>query len=379
MTGAVATMTQDVVDRRMLNLAARAAWRAVGRVEPNPMVGCVIGRPDGAVLAVGHHRTYGGRHAEVDAIRAAAASGVGITGATAWVTLEPCNTHGKTPPCVGALLDAGVGEVVIAAADPSSAGGGGEALRSAGVRVRWSDASEDALRLSAPFRKRQETGLPWVMAKWAQSIDGRIATRTGESQWISCARSRAETHRWRGRVDAMLVGIGTVLRDDPRLTPRGVRPPRRIPRRVVFDPRLRTPPDCSLVETIDQAPVTLVCAESVVATAEAAALRARGVDLLGLPAGKDGRPDPRESLRRLAKDRDVSTVLVEGGPTLLGALLREDLLDMAAVFVAPVMMADASAPGAATGIRLEHLQSAKRMRLLRAKRYDDDVLLVYVR
>jgi diaminohydroxyphosphoribosylaminopyrimidine deaminase/5-amino-6-(5-phosphoribosylamino)uracil reductase len=379
MTIVAKTSTRESVDRRMLDLAARCAWRAAGRVEPNPMVGCVIGRADGAVLACGHHRAFGGAHAEVDAIRSAAANGVDLTGATAWVTLEPCNTHGKTPPCVRALLDAGIGEVVIAAPDPSSAGGGGAALTRAGVRVRWSDASAAATLLSAPFRKRQETGLPWVVAKWAQSIDGRIATRTGESQWISCERSRAETHRWRGRVDAMLVGVGTVLQDNPRLTARDVRPPRRVARRVVFDPRLRTPADCALVETVDQAPLTLVCAEDVADSRAASALRARGVDLLALPPGVDGRPDPREALRRLALERDISTVLVEGGPTLLGALLREDLIDMAAVFVAPVLMADASAPGAATGIRLEHLHGAKRFHLQRAKPFDDDMLLVYAR
>ena len=178
MTTSTDIATRDL-DKRMLDLATRCAWRAVGRVEPNPMVGCVIGSAKGEVLAIGHHRRFGGAHAEVDALRSAAERGIDVRGATAWVTLEPCNHQGKTPPCAGALLQAGIGEVVIAAPDPTPSGGGARTLQDGGVHVRETNASADALLISAPFRKRATSGLPWLVAKWAQAIDGRIATSAG--------------------------------------------------------------------------------------------------------------------------------------------------------------------------------------------------------
>ncbi|MFI4882116.1 MAG: bifunctional diaminohydroxyphosphoribosylaminopyrimidine deaminase/5-amino-6-(5-phosphoribosylamino)uracil reductase RibD, partial [Phycisphaerales bacterium JB064] len=196
-------------DKHYLDMAARLALLGLGRVEPNPMVGCVIVR-DGRVLGAGAHRVFGQPHAERRAIEDAKCKGHDLRGATAYVTLEPCAHTGKQPPCTDALLEAGIAQVVYAAADPHpDARGGASVLESASVRVRQSNASQLATAVSAPFRQRVLEGRPWVIAKWAQTLDGRIATRAGDSQWISSRASRRRVHALRGRVDAILTGMGT--------------------------------------------------------------------------------------------------------------------------------------------------------------------------
>ncbi|TVQ63495.1 MAG: bifunctional diaminohydroxyphosphoribosylaminopyrimidine deaminase/5-amino-6-(5-phosphoribosylamino)uracil reductase RibD [Phycisphaerales bacterium] len=369
------------LDRRMLDTAARAALRAWGDVEPNPMVGCVIGTPAGEIIGVGHHRRYGEAHAEVEALRACAAAGRNARGATAWVTLEPCNHTGKTPPCAHALIEAGVREVVYARPDPNPVSTGGDAaLRAAGVLVRRSDASVLASRLAEPFAHAIETGRPWVVAKWAQTIDGRIATRTGESQWISCERSRAQVHRLRARVDAILTGIGTVIADDPRLTPRGVRRIRRTALRIVVDPHLRTPLESALVGTITQAPLLLFARDGVLAAqpAKADRLRAAGAEVIGLP-DEDRGLDLARALADLRRDRGVSTVLVEAGPTLLGRLVAADLIDEAWVYVAPMLLGDDEAMPSVHGRTAPRLADARVFDLCLQRRIDRDALLVYRR
>ena len=230
----------------MLDLAARLALRARGRAEPNPLVGCVLVKA-GEVIGMGHHRLFGDVHAEVDALRSARRQGHDPLGCTAYVTLEPCNHQGKQPPCTRALIEAGVARVIAARRDDNPvAAGGFEALRSAGIPCEVSEDSSLARDISDPFFKRVRTGTPWVIAKWAQTIDGRVATRTGESKWISSEASRRRVHALRGRVDAIMCGLGTVLADDPMLTPRptkGRGPPRRTPIRVVADAHLDIPLD----------------------------------------------------------------------------------------------------------------------------------------
>lgn len=368
------------LDRSMLDMAASVARRAEGRVEPNPLVGCVITSPDDPelVIACGHHREFGGPHAEVDALRNAAQENEPVEGATVYVTLEPCAHHGKTPPCVEALIRARVGEVVIARRDPHPAArGGAEALRRAGVRVRFSDASTAATRLSDPFCTRVEKGRPWVIAKWAQTLDGRVATRAGDSKWISGERSRALVHRWRGRVDAVLTGIGTVLADDPLLTARGAHRPRRVATRVVIDPSLRTPPGSNLAQTARDAPVMLLCSEEASASSRASALRGAGVEVRAV--GADGRDPARldlaGALRWLAQDRACTNVLVESGPGLLSSLLRDGLVDEARVFVCPVLLGDREAPGAYDLGAVEALRDARRVDAVRMTRVGDDALL----
>ncbi len=377
-------MNPSTLDRDMLQVAARAAARGMGHVEPNPMVGCVIGRDDGTVLGVGHHRRFGDRHAEVEALRHCAMRGHSPRGATAWVTLEPCNHQGKQPPCTGALIEAGIARVIVARPDPNPVStGGAERLRTAGIEVRFTDACPEAVRISDAFIMRILHRRPWVIAKWAQTIDGCLADASGSSQWISGERSRRGVHRLRGRVDAILTGIGTVLADDPLLTARGV-PRRRIAMRIVIDPGLRIPEVGTLVQTIDQAPLMVVTTPEAAAEqrVKAAALRRAGVALLELPRAGGGAILLRPLLEQLAAEREVSNVLVEGGAGLLGALARESLLDELRIHIGPTLLGDPAglAPvAAAVGGVTVGLSDAAKYELCSLRRRGADALLVYRR
>lgn len=373
---------ERAADRAMLDLAARAAYRGVGLVEPNPPVGCVIGRRLARrgveILAIGHHRAVGGPHAEAEALALCRARHADPAGASAWVTLEPCAHHGRTPPCADALIEAGVAEVVFATQDPHPAGAGGAArLRSAGVDVRRSGASAWALELSAPFVHRVRTGRPWVIAKWAQTLDGRLAARSGESKWITGPRARLDAHRLRARVGAVLTGIGTVLADDPLLTARGVPRVRRRALRVVVDPELRTPPDGRLARSVTDGPVVVWSSAGARASARRA-LRDAGVEVVELPE-TSGRLDLEAGLVTLARQRGVSDALVEAGPGLLGELADLDLIDEARAYIAPAVLADAGALPVMRGTRARALQEAAPFRLLGARRLGPDLGVVWRR
>lgn len=365
----------------MLDRAGRLALLGLGRVEPNPMVGCVIAR-NGQILGVGAHRVFGQAHAERRALDDCRRRGHDPAGATAYVTLEPCAHTGNQPPCAEALREANLAEVVYAAADPNpQAAGGAAALRDAGLRARWSDASALAAAVSAPFRRRVSAGLPWVVAKWAQTLDGRIATRSGESRWISNDASRRRVHALRGRVDAILTGMGTVLADDPRLTARGAHPRRR-PARVVLDPDLDLPADSQLVRTARETP-TIACCNAALATAAIAAdARARlgdaGVQILPCPPGPRGL-DISATLRLLHERHGIGSVLVEGGAGLLGSLLEADAVDMAIAYVAPLMLGDDLARSVAVGRVAAVLSAGVRLRLSRVRPTGEDVELTYFR
>ncbi len=370
----------DALDRHMLNRAALAALRAAGHAEPHPLVGCIIGRDDGTVLGMGHHHRFGEAHAEVNALRACAMSGANPRGATAWVTLEPCNFTGKTGPCSEALIDAGVARVIYARADPHpEAAGGAATLRAAGVETHLSSASLLATRLSDPFIRRMTTGLPWIIAKWAQTIDGRIATSDGQSKWISGPGSRRQVHHLRSRVDAILTGIGTVLADDPLLTVRGVRA-RRTPLRIVVDPKLQIPLNSALVRSIDQAPLLVATSAERVSAHPSSiqALRNAGVQVVPLKRNGAGL-DVQSLLRTLASEHDVANVLVEGGPGLLGRLFAADLVDEARIYIAPMLLGDPQALAPANIGPAPSLSAARSMTLLRASCVAHDALLVYRR
>jgi diaminohydroxyphosphoribosylaminopyrimidine deaminase/5-amino-6-(5-phosphoribosylamino)uracil reductase len=375
-------MPDPALDKPMLALAARSALRAAGLAEPNPLVGAVIVK-HARVIGAGHHRRFGLAHAEVEAIADARARGHDPHGATMYVTLEPCNHHGKQPPCSDAVLAAGIAEVVIARPDPNPiAAGGAQKLRRAGVTVRFTDACPDATRLADPFVKRLTTDQPWVIAKWAQTLDGRIATRTGESQWISSERSRRRVHALRARVDAVLTGIGTVLADDPQLTARAVRRPRRTALRIVVDPRLELPLTSRLARTARDVPV--LCATTPAAararTDHAAALNAAGVTILEAPPlGAPDHIDLRALLATLRAALGVSTLLVESGPRLLGSLLGAGLVDQAIVFIAPLILADAHAHPAAVGLAVPNLSGALRMHVAAMHRSGPDTMLTLLR
>ena len=375
-----------------LDLAARAAVRAFGDVEPNPLVGCVLVK-DGSVIGIGHHKRWGGLHAEREAIANSRDRGNDPRGCTAFVTLEPCRHFGKQPPCTDALIEAGVAEVIAARPDPAEASGGGfTVLREAGVACRFDDSSRLALAISEPFCKRIATGLPWIIAKWAQTIDGRIATRTGESKWISNESARARVHRLRARVDAILTSMGTVIADDPMLTPRGVRRIHRVATRVVVDTGLDIDESTQLVRTASVVP-TIVCCSKDLSTAHLMAdkvqrLEARGVEVMGVPHDFDGQVagsglnkglDLEALLRALVNHKQVSTVMVEAGGGMLGSLLEADLIDEAVVHLAPTVLGDEHAFSAATGRIAAHLAEGRRFTLLRTKRLGNDVELHYRR
>ena len=371
-------------DARYLNLAARCALRASGRAEPNPLVGCVIVKA-GRVVGVGHHRQFGSAHAEVEAIANARSRGEDVAGATAYVTLEPCNSWGRNPPCSDALVAARIREVVFAVTDPNPMkAGGAMRLREAGIIARQSSASALATGVSLPFVKRVTTGLPWVIAKWAQTIDGRVATRTGESKWISGTWARQRVHQLRGRVDAILTGIGTVLADDPMLNARVPRPPRRVAKRVIADTGLEISLETQLVRTAREFPTLVACERSMASgtytAKKRAALDQAGVEIIPVAdQGIGGGLNLRELLTALARDHHVSTVMVESGPGLLGSLFEYDLVDEAVVYIAPMLLADEQARSAAVGRVAEKLSNARQFQLCRVKALDGDVEITYRR
>lgn len=331
-------------DRSMLDRALRRARRGEGYVEPNPMVGCVIVK-SGRVIGEGHHRQYGWPHAEALAIKSCKES---IRGATAYVTLEPCCTFKgkKTPACVDALIAARIKRVVAGVIDPNPgiSGSGLRRLRSAGIDVTVID-SPDMRGLIAPFRRYVIDHRPYVIAKWAQSLDGRLAASSGDSKWISGEESRRLVHELRARVDAVVVGVGTVLQDDPILTARDVRV-RRVAARVVVDSQLRTPLASKLVQSVTEAPVVVFTSHDAAKSRKADQLRSAGVEVIPVDSTNKKGSQSQSSSGSLALDeclnhlhgRRFTNVLVEGGPTLLTSFFRAGLVDEALVFVAPMLL-----------------------------------------
>lgn len=305
------------------------ARRGRGFVEPNPMVGSVVIR-DGHLVGLGHHERFGGPHAEVNALGGVIGS---TRGATLYVTLEPCCHWGKTPPCVDAILAAGIGRVVVAMADPFPrvAGGGLARLRAEGVQVSVGLLETEARELNAPYLKRVSTGRPYVVAKWAMTLDGKIATRTGHSAWISSERSRAMVHEVRGRMDAIVVGIGTAIADDPRLT---VRPSgSRTPTRVVVDSLARIPVDGHLVRTARDIPVLIAVGPMASPTA-VERLESHGVTVVRLPSvSKTTQVDIGALLDELGR-RGMTNILVEGGGRLIGSFFDAGEVDEVDIFLA---------------------------------------------
>jgi diaminohydroxyphosphoribosylaminopyrimidine deaminase/5-amino-6-(5-phosphoribosylamino)uracil reductase len=358
----------DAHDESYMKRALELAERGRGRVEPNPLVGAVVVR-DGLLVGDGWHRRFGEAHAEVNAL---AAAGELARGATLYVTLEPCCHHGKTPPCTDAVLRAGVRRVVAAMSDPfpQVAGRGAELLRAAGVEFEFSPDPAAARRLNAPYLKVLATGRPFVHAKWAMTLDGKIATRNGDSRWISNPASRHRVHELRGRMDAVLVGIGTVLADDPRLT---VRPPGpRTPVRVVLDSRGRLPPTSLLATTARETPVLVVAAEGE-AEERRKELQALGCEWLGLPAA-DGRPAVTALLDELGRRR-MTNVLVEGGAGVLGSFRDAGEIDEVHVYIAPRLAGGEGARTPIGGRGVEKIAEALPLAEWQVEMVEGDVFL----
>ena len=314
--------------------ALELAAQALTLSNPNPRVGCVIASPGGQLLGCGFTQQAGGPHAEVMALRDAAAQGREVRGATAYVTLEPCAHQGRTGPCCDALIAAGITRVVASIADPNPlvAGQGFARLRAAGIQVEVGPGAAESRELNIGFFSRMLRGLPWVRMKAATSLDGVAALANGASQWITGPEARADGHAWRARACAVLTGVGTVLADDPLLNVRGVATARQ-PHLVIVDSRLRTPPGARLFGVPDRQ-VWIYAARGDAAAAEA--LRARGATVSWLP-GADGRVDLRALLRDLAR-RAVNELHLEAGPRLGGAFVQAGLVDEVLLYLAPMLL-----------------------------------------
>jgi diaminohydroxyphosphoribosylaminopyrimidine deaminase/5-amino-6-(5-phosphoribosylamino)uracil reductase len=317
----------------LMHDALALAEQAIGLSEPNPRVGCVIVAGDGRVLGRGHTQQAGGPHAEVTALRDAAAQGADVRGATVFVTLEPCAHHGRTPPCCDALVAAGVGRVVMAIEDPNPlvAGQGAARLRAAGIEVVTGPLGEASRELNIGFFSRMERQRPWVRLKAAVSLDGRTALENGASQWITGEAARADGHAWRKRAGALLTGVGTVLDDNPRLDVRLVDTPRQ-PLRVVVDSRLETPPAARILDAPGE---VLLYAASPTSEREQA-LRARGADI-AVMSNPHGKVDLAAMLADLAR-RGINELHVEAGHKLNGSFVREGLVDEFLVYMAPKLL-----------------------------------------
>jgi len=361
-------------DRAHLARAVQLAEQGRGRVSPNPLVGAVIAR-NGEVLGEGFHRAFGAPHAEVEAIRAAARAGGELSAATLYVSLEPCAHEGKTPPCTQAILAAGLRRVVVASEDPSekAAGRGPGILRDEGVEVVHADGelAASARLLNQPFRKHARTGRPWVLFKSAMSLDGKVATHAGDSKWISCAESRHRAHRWRAELDAVAVGIGTALADDPQLTAR-VPEVWSQPRRVVFDSLARLPLQCQLVQDVAEVPLTVVASRAAPRTA-VAALEGAGAEVI-VAAGANDPARVTSALEQLGA-AGVSSVLLEGGPRLAGAFLDAGEIDELRLFLAPLLLGGRTARDPLEGEGVEAISEAVRAHALECERLGDDLLV----
>jgi diaminohydroxyphosphoribosylaminopyrimidine deaminase/5-amino-6-(5-phosphoribosylamino)uracil reductase len=358
-------------ERKWMQRALRLAER--GFTPPNPMVGCVLVR-EGMMVGEGWHPYAGQPHAEVFALRAA---GERAAGATAYVTLEPCSHFGRTPPCADALIAAKVGRVVVAILDPDPRVGGRglTRLREAGIDVALGVLEEPARRVNEAFLHFHTTGLPFVTLKAAMTLDGKIATRTGDSQWITGPRARRYVHLQRARSGAVLVGIGTLLADDAQLTARmpGVRLPRQ-PLRIVVDSRLRTPPESAAARIATPEAPLLIATCAPLASDRAQLLRREGIEILPLPADSSGRVDLPTLLQELAR-RQIISVWVEGGGEMHAALLQARLAHKALFFVAPKLLGGREAPTPLEGLGPSRMAQAVSLGALSVRRFGPDLAL----
>jgi diaminohydroxyphosphoribosylaminopyrimidine deaminase/5-amino-6-(5-phosphoribosylamino)uracil reductase len=369
MSDAVFSDTDAAHMRRALELAALG----LNTTDPNPRVGCVLVR-DGRIIGEGHHERAGEAHAEVRAVAASEAAG-GARGATAYVSLEPCCHHGRTPPCVEALVAAGVARVVYAASDPDPRvrGGGAVALAEAGVAVHGGLLETESRALNPGFFRRMEHGLPWVRVKLGASLDGRTALASGESRWITGDAARKDAQRYRARSSVVLTGIGTVLADDPAMNARGENITRQ-PLRVVLDSDLRVPPTARILRREGRVLVFSAPERASDASGQRAALAARGVRVEAVPHGSGGGLDLRLVLQRLT-ELEANEIWVEAGATLAGAFLAAGLVDELVVYMAPSLLGPTALPLAQLP-PLAHLDQRLRLEFVDCSHIGPDLRLI---
>lgn len=362
-------MNSSSTDPAFMRDALGLAAEAIGLCEPNPRVGCIITAGDGRELGRGHTQQAGGPHAEVMALRDAAERGHEVRGATAYVTLEPCSHHGRTPPCCDALIHAGLARVVVAAQDPNPlvAGQGAARLRAAGIAVQMGVLAEESRELNIGFFSRMLRNRPWVRLKTAVSLDGRTALENGLSQWITGDIARADGHAWRKRAGAVLTGVGTVLEDNPRLDVRFVETAHQ-PLRVIVDSRLDTPTTSRILEP----PGAVLIYAAGPDKPRREALMARGAQVTLAP-GANGKVDLASMLTDLAQ-RGINELHVEAGHKLSGSFVREGLIDEFLVYQAPKLLG--AGHGLASFGPIETLDEALALRFVSVDRLGDDLRLI---
>lgn len=359
-------------DKKFMLEALNLAKRGVGQVEPNPAVGAVLVK-NGRAIGRGWHKKFGGPHAEVEALRDCKRRDNNPAGATMYVTLEPCCHYGKTPPCTDAIIAAKIGKVVAATIDPSkhAKGKGLKQLHKAGIAVEAGVCENEAKLLNAPFMKFAATGKCWVILKWAQSKDGKMAwvKQTKRERWISSEKSRRDVHKLRQRVQGILVGIETVLADDPLLT---VRPDRgKQPVRIVLDTDLRIPLQCKLLKTVKKAPVLIAAGEDA-NPEKRKKLAKKGAEVLPVPA-KNGRCDLKYLLKQLSR-RGIAQLLVEGGREVINSFLAEGLADQIVVYIATKTLGSKGAVDVSPVMK--RLSKAKGLYYIERQRFGGDVCVV---
>ncbi len=331
----------SAVDHQFMSEALAQAQKSLYSSNPNPRVGCVIVK-DGQVIGRGHTQKVGGPHAEVQALADVKARGLNAQGATIYVTLEPCNHTGRTPPCVDALIESKPALVVVAMSDPNPlvAGQGLERLKAAGIEVRCGLLDAEAQNLNRGFISRMTRGLPWVRLKIAASLDGKTALPNGQSQWITSPLARADGHHWRAQACAIVTGVGTVKEDDPTLNVREVQTDRQ-PLKIIIDSRLETPPSAKILKNLDEAGVLIVCADlsSADLQQKAQAFQERGIEVIAM-ANPQGKVDLPKLFAYLAQEREMNEVHIESGFKLNGSMLREHCVDELLLYYAPFFMGE---------------------------------------
>jgi diaminohydroxyphosphoribosylaminopyrimidine deaminase/5-amino-6-(5-phosphoribosylamino)uracil reductase len=358
----------DEASMKIMRHALRLARRGMGKTSPNPAVGCVIVK-DGAIVGEGWHKKAGTPHAEVHAL---AQAGTRACGADVYVTLEPCSHHGRTPPCAEALIEAGVASVQIGMRDPNPlvSGRGMERLRSAGIQVRCGILENECSRINEPFIKHVTSGMPFVVLKSAMTLDGKTATATGESKWITNDKSRRYVHKLRSMLDAVMVGVGTVLADDPRLTCR-LAGRNRNPVRIIVDSRLRTPLDSNVLSR--DLPGTTIIATIEENPALISKYEERGAQVM-VCSEREGRVALEDMLQRLGS-LGIQSLLLEGGSSLASSALHAGLIDKFLLFYAPKFLGGEDGFGLFAGKGVDRMECAVKLKNISARHFGDDIML----
>jgi diaminohydroxyphosphoribosylaminopyrimidine deaminase/5-amino-6-(5-phosphoribosylamino)uracil reductase len=357
-------------DERFMRRALELAARGLGQTSPNPAVGAVVVQ-SGGIVGEGWHEYAGGPHAEVNALRAA---GKSAYGATMYVTLEPCNTQGRTPPCTNAIVEAGIAKVAVGTTDPNPqvSGRGILALRAAGIAVEEGPLRDEIRLLNEAYNKHIVTGMPFVTLKLAMSLDGKIATKTGSSRWITGEAARERAHRLRSVNDVVLTGMGTILADNPRLDVRLEGYRGRQPARVVVDGRGRVPADALVVESAGETP-TIIATTDLMSLEKSQALADAGAEVMVVP-----RVEERIDLKRLLRDlgqRGFNSIMIEAGAALATAFITEELVDKYVFFIAPKLIGGTAALGFYGGIGVEDIKDARGLRFANCETVGDDIMI----